>query len=298
MAKTAREIAEALGGQWRNNHASVCCPAHEDRNPSFSISQTRDGRPLIFCHAGCTQAAVIAALKAKGLWEGDAVRDPGYPSYYTRKHDGFKNDEDRKMQSYARDLWDRCDPIKGTPVQTYLEARGIKFAGNFDSLGYVAGLEHKPTGLRFPAMIGAIRDLKGDVAAVQRTWLTRDGKSKAQVSSPKMTCGPMGSWAVQLGTPTDSLGLAEGIETALSARQIYGISTWATLSANRLGSIAIPKGVNTVFIFADQGDVGKQAAFDAADNYERLGFGVDVYLPKTQHGDTVSDFNDLVRAGA
>lgn len=38
------------------------CPAHGDENASLSISEGKDGRVLINCHAGCQPAAVIAAL--------------------------------------------------------------------------------------------------------------------------------------------------------------------------------------------------------------------------------------------
>jgi hypothetical protein len=66
---TAREIAHAL----RHGHQSsagyvACCPAHEDRNPSLSLCDSGDGKVLIHCHAGCSQEAVIAALRARGLW--------------------------------------------------------------------------------------------------------------------------------------------------------------------------------------------------------------------------------------
>lgn len=38
------------------------CPAHEDHNPSLSVAR-RDGTVLIKCHAGCSTADVLAALK-------------------------------------------------------------------------------------------------------------------------------------------------------------------------------------------------------------------------------------------
>jgi len=38
------------------------CPAHEDRDPSLSISEGREGQPLVHCFAGCTYEAVVAAL--------------------------------------------------------------------------------------------------------------------------------------------------------------------------------------------------------------------------------------------
>lgn len=43
-------------GQWK-----ALCPAHDDHNPSLSITD-KNGKPLLYCHAGCTQAAVWAAI--------------------------------------------------------------------------------------------------------------------------------------------------------------------------------------------------------------------------------------------
>ncbi len=36
-------------------------PAHEDQNPSLSISEGDDGRALLKCHAGCATEDVVAA---------------------------------------------------------------------------------------------------------------------------------------------------------------------------------------------------------------------------------------------
>jgi len=41
------------------------CPAHEDRNPSLSISTGDDGRALVMCHAGCTFEAICGAINLK-----------------------------------------------------------------------------------------------------------------------------------------------------------------------------------------------------------------------------------------
>lgn len=38
------------------------CPAHEDRNPSLTIGEGRDGRVLLNCQAGCQPRAVVEAL--------------------------------------------------------------------------------------------------------------------------------------------------------------------------------------------------------------------------------------------
>ena len=36
--------------------------AHDDHNPSLSITEGDDGRALLKCHAGCTTEDVVAAL--------------------------------------------------------------------------------------------------------------------------------------------------------------------------------------------------------------------------------------------
>jgi hypothetical protein len=41
----------------------ACCPAHEDRNPSLSISEADDGTVLLKCFAGCATEDVVAAMR-------------------------------------------------------------------------------------------------------------------------------------------------------------------------------------------------------------------------------------------
>ena len=41
---------------------SACCPAHDDRTPSLSITETEGGTVLLKCHAGCSTEQVLAAL--------------------------------------------------------------------------------------------------------------------------------------------------------------------------------------------------------------------------------------------
>lgn len=38
------------------------CPAHDDHTPSLGVSEGRDGRALLCCHAGCKTDAVLSAL--------------------------------------------------------------------------------------------------------------------------------------------------------------------------------------------------------------------------------------------
>ena len=50
-----------------NNRFVACCPAHDDRTPSFTANDV-NGKILVKCFAGCTQEEVIGALRDLGLW--------------------------------------------------------------------------------------------------------------------------------------------------------------------------------------------------------------------------------------
>ncbi len=64
---TAKSLSDALHGAQHQNHFMARCPAHDDAKASLSIREKK-GKVLFHCHAGCTQADVLDALRARGLW--------------------------------------------------------------------------------------------------------------------------------------------------------------------------------------------------------------------------------------
>jgi hypothetical protein len=77
---TAETIAKTLGGRRVGTGWIARCPAHEDRKPSFSITETKGGKVLVRCHAGCNQGRVIAVLRSRGLWEKDSGGNKSSPT--------------------------------------------------------------------------------------------------------------------------------------------------------------------------------------------------------------------------
>ena len=62
----AEQIAIALDKARKNGTGWIaCCPAHADKNPSLSISEGKDAPIIVHCHAGCSQDAVLNAIKSK-----------------------------------------------------------------------------------------------------------------------------------------------------------------------------------------------------------------------------------------
>jgi len=66
---TLSSIASGLDKvKWHGDYEFLaCCPAHDDRNPSFSVAD-KNGKILVKCWAGCSQESVIGALRGMGLW--------------------------------------------------------------------------------------------------------------------------------------------------------------------------------------------------------------------------------------
>src|SRR3546814_8550421 len=75
-----------------------------------------------------------------------------------------------------------------------------------------------------PAMLAAVRNDEG-ILALHRTFLEPKTFRLARFDGPKRALGSLGSGAVRLAMPRGGrLGLAEGIESALSAQQLFGRS--------------------------------------------------------------------------
>lgn len=61
--KPVERLLSRLQGIRRSGNGFVArCPAHDDRTPSLSITEGRDGRALLNCHAGCSPEQVLEAL--------------------------------------------------------------------------------------------------------------------------------------------------------------------------------------------------------------------------------------------
>lgn len=285
---TAEAVAKALGGRRAGAAWMARCPAHDDRAPSLSIADARDGKVLVRCHAGCDQRDVIAALRARGAWGTDERR----PIHCSRTLDREPptetgTDSMRRMEA-ALALWRGAQSAKGTPVGTYLRSRGLTIPIP-PSIRFHIGLKH-PSGGVWPAMLAiVIRGADGKPIGIHRTFLARDGSVKAPVEPAKMMLGPCRGGAVRLGPPGDGLMVGEGIETCLAAMQTSGRSAWAALSTSGLRSLDLPREVRDVIVLADGDPPGEAAARDCARRWKRDGRRV-----RIAHPPQGTDFNDLL----
>lgn len=286
-----------------------CCPFHKEKSASFHI------RPNGFfkCFAcGASGDAIRFVMNSENLSflasvellaDLAGVEIPGRETKVSRKLAPVVRDTpvpvkvDNGSAPAALRIWDKCVSAIGTHAESYLKARGIKLPMS-PEIRFHPSLRYAPSGEYFPTLVARLSDAAG-FRAVQRTYLDPVKPTKANVETPKRCKGGMQAGAVRLRAPRDVLGIAEGIETALSAAQIYSVPTWACLGAGRLARIDIPESVEQIILFSDAGEVGRIEAFKAADEYELKGYRVEVITPQAHHKDAkASDFNDLLRSAA
>ena len=192
-------IVARLGGRRYPKGWMFRCPVHDDRTPSCSL-RSKDG--LLTCFAGCPRDQVAAALDALGFTDDGAAPD--------QVRNG-KEDDDRI--AYACSLWEQSKVGNPAVAEKYLRCRGITLpVPEVLRPPLIVDVGHRLPLVGFSGIIAAVAQLDGTITAVQ---------NKGRGYS--INYGRLLQGAVQLTAPTDGeLGLAEGIETALSATQLTG----------------------------------------------------------------------------
>lgn len=283
LERRAREIVESLRGTWRRGKGMCCCPAHDDRTPSLSVTLGRKAI-LLHCFAGCTNDEIIAALGRHGVETRELFSGSGTPLAPCEA-------PDRSADNASR-LWQAARPLAGTPAEAYLVARAI----NNHSV-HLRYLERTPLGPKgavqfLPAMLAAVSTDLG-IVAVHRTFLDPDLPKLAGFERPRRALGSLGTGAVRLASPVDGqLGLAEGVETALSATTLFGIPCWATLGNERFGLVSIPDSVRELHLFVDHDAGGVLAEKRARNAYSRPDRRIVIHKPDTPG----FDWNDVLMA--
>jgi hypothetical protein len=273
---SADQIGIALNGRRNGNGWLVRCPCPNhgkgrgDRFPSLSVANGDDNRLLLRCFAGCDFVDILDELKHHGLVD-DAHRLPARNQFTPTIHRPEINPD-----VGALTIWQAAGEAQETVVDEYLNRRGIYLRPPM----FRCRLDQR-------SMVAAVQASDGRVIAIQQTWLTSDGE---KATAKRLTTGNLGAGAVRLGVTARIMGLAEGVETALSAMQLTGMTVWASLGASRLHNVELPPEVEEVHVFVDNDEPGRAAAKRTADTHTSLGRRVYLRSPPDQCG----DWNDFL----
>ena len=279
LEATARQLCKSRGGCWSGSKGMARCPAHDDRTPSLGVTLGR--RAILFhCFAGCDQASVIDAFRREGL--SPAQMFGGSPL------NAAESTIERSPSRGALRTWQSASPLTGSPAKAYLEARGITAVSPALRFSSRTALGPKGRAQFLPAMIAAVSLDEGPIA-IHRTFLDAEVPRLAAFGGPKRALGALRSAAVRLFPAIDGvLGIAEGVESALSARALTGVPCWATLGNERFALVSIPESVTELHLFVDYDAGGKLAAERALQSHALEGRTIHVRRPSKRE----TDWND------
>jgi putative DNA primase/helicase len=167
-------------------------------------------------------------------------------------------------------LWGRARPLDGSDLGSrYLLSRGIVVDPWLASLRFIEDLPYWADNKRvlMPAILSKFLSPDKSSWILHRTYLAEPGR-KADIEDPKMFMQgivPKGG-AVRLGPASETMGVAEGIETAKYASQVSGIPVWATCNSGSMIKWEPPKEARHIIIFGDLDPTftGQAAAYTLA----------------------------------
>jgi len=198
------------------------------------------------------------------------------------------------LNDAGRALWKTTRAITpDSPAGRYLIARRCKLPPPGSHLRELPTHRH-PSGYVGPAMVALLTDFETrEARSLHMTWLGEGGR-KADVSPPRrLLPGHRKTGAVCRLWPDEyvsgGLGVAEGIETALSLAHGYE-PVWAAIDAGNLSALPVLLGIECLLIACDRDPAGEKAARACARRWADAGVAVKI---TRQEG---NDLNDLCAA--
>lgn len=114
----------------------------------------------------------------------------------------------------------------------------------------------------FPCVVAPIAGPDGKLQSAHRIYLA-DVKPKKKLMAPVET---VSGAAARLFPVGDTLGISEGIETAIAAHELFKVPVWAAITATGIEQFVPPQGIKRLVIFADNDAnfQGQKSAFALA----------------------------------
>jgi putative DNA primase/helicase len=172
------------------------------------------------------------------------------------------------LNDWGKSLWGSTQELSGVAVD-YLQHRHCQIPPAYGDLRWHPALKH-PGGHVGPALVALITDVHTNQAlSLHRTWITATGK--AEIDTPRMLLGNHATvnGVIRLFPDEEvnhTLGIAEGIETALSLAW-FGYPVWAAIDAGHIGKFPVLNGITQLVIAQDNDPAGIAGATECAQRW-------------------------------
>lgn len=306
------KTAEAAKGRWSEifeyyglppvtgkNHFKGECPVCGARGKYRVDDRDGSGSWICVCGSGDgmsllvkTQGKSFSAIST----EVDQIIGNHYRHEKIPAHSSAARLRQRTISKFAK-----LAPLRGTAGAGYLQHRGITRLPA-DAIRFCDKQRH--AGKVYQALYALATDDKGELCYLHRTLLEGEHKAPLGESAKRQKSMQEENYleyarsvAIRMFPVSSTLGIAEGIETALSCYQIYGVNTWAVMNSNFMKKFRAPAGVKHLVVFADMdrhSATGQAAAFECA--HANLLAKNDLLKVSVRWPDN-GDFNDMLQNG-
>lgn len=189
----------------------------------------------------------------------------------------------------------RQEAVPANEVQSvvrYLTSRGLEIPPNLEAHTRLPYYDEGNIIGRYPAMLGRVVAKSGKPVTYHRTYVTDTGK--APVESPRKmmrTARGTKGWAIRLYDADVEVVIAEGIETAIACKMLWGIAAWSVVSANGMLDFEPPEGIERIIVAGDNDAsfTGQAAAYEKARRLVAKGYSAEVRIPPAE-----GDWNDFL----
>jgi putative DNA primase/helicase len=280
-------LRAVLGGQISGGQLLCPGPGHSPRDRSLAVKPAARGflihsfagddwrkcRDHVYASLGFTRRDLAASVK---------------PIEWIKHR---KIEPDKNIER-AKAIWVEAHDPRGTLAEEYLAARKLRLPPELcDSVLRL----HPQCPWRsddkvefIPCLIAAFTSIDtNEITAIHRIRVDRPARWP---KTERRMLGAVAGSAIKLDPVGPRLAIAEGVESALAARQIGFGATWATGSAREFEPI---DGVNELVIIGERDDASRKAVDACSALWRERGRDVVLALPMAGN-----DFNDYLMMGA